>query len=168
MVWLVIAGFLYLWLITPRIPPRALFALGGKRYAHRGLHDGNRTVMENSLEAFRRARAKGLGVELDVQLSRDGELMVFHDEHLERVCGVSGKLGEQTARELSCLGVPSLEEALKVLEDAPLIVEIKYYGDWRTLTDEAVKRMAAYPGPWCMESFHPLVVRHLKKRHPQV
>lgn len=168
MVWILTVLVLYLWLILPRLPGRDMRALTGKRYAHRGLHDGNDRVMENSIAAFRLAQGKGLGVELDVQLSRDGQVMVFHDESLDRVLGMKGKLAEKTAQELKCLGVPTLEEALRVLENVPLIVEIKYYGDWRTLTDEAVRQMAAYPGPWCMESFHPLVVRHLKKRHPQV
>lgn len=63
-------------------------ALLGWRYAHRGLHDGNRKVAENGMEAFRRAVEGGYGIELDVQLTRDGKLAVFHDRNLKRVCGV--------------------------------------------------------------------------------
>ena len=87
MLWLLIALLLlcalYLFLIAPAKRPDDR-ALRGWLYAHRGLHDGNRSVPENSLEAFRRAAEAGYGVELDVQLTRDGMLVVHHDASLKR------------------------------------------------------------------------------------
>ncbi len=67
-----------------------------KAFAHRGLHDNPGGIPENSLAAFRRARAHGYGVELDVQLSKDGQVVVFHDDTLDRVCGVWGTSMKRT------------------------------------------------------------------------
>ena len=83
-VFLIIAGiFLLLCLVyllvllrparQPRVYPHPLLT----DYAHRGLHGGD--IPENSLAAFRLAAEAGYGIELDLQLSRDGEVMVFHD-----------------------------------------------------------------------------------------
>src|ERR1700709_1302665 len=70
--------------------------------AHRGLWtpDG---PPENSLGAFQAACAAGYGIELDVQLSADGEAMVFHDDDLERMTGVAGRLSDRTTTELADL-----------------------------------------------------------------
>ena len=61
-------------------------------YAHRGLHDIEKGIPENSPAAFRAAVEAGYGAELDVQLSRDGQVVVFHDDTLDRVCGVHGNV----------------------------------------------------------------------------
>ena len=76
-------------LIAPRMrgkPDRT--PLLGVLYAHRGLFDNDTDAPENSLPAFRRAIEAGYGIELDVQLSKDGVPVVFHDASLERMCGV--------------------------------------------------------------------------------
>ena len=62
----------------------------GRNFAHRGLHSRDKSVPENSLKAFELASAAGYGMELDVQLTRDGQVVVFHDDTLKRVCGVEG------------------------------------------------------------------------------
>ena len=72
----------------------------GVNHAHRGLHTKDKTVPENSLPAFRAAAEAGYGVELDIQLSRDGQVVVFHDDTLDRVCGVHGRVDEFTFEEL--------------------------------------------------------------------
>ena len=80
-----VLGAGYLFLVAPRkkgntAPPREPFRTS---YAHRGLHGAG--VPENSLAAFREAVLHGYGIELDLQLSRDGEIMVFHDYNLDRM-----------------------------------------------------------------------------------
>ena len=72
----------------------------GVNFAHRGLHTRDRAVPENSLEAFRLAARAGYGIELDVRLSRDGQVVVFHDDDLKRVCGVDKRVDELDWAEL--------------------------------------------------------------------
>ncbi|MBR6381045.1 MAG: glycerophosphodiester phosphodiesterase, partial [Lachnospiraceae bacterium] len=105
----------------------------GRNFAHRGLFLKDQSVPENSLEAFRRAVAGGYGMELDVQLSKDGQVVVFHDDTLERVCGVKKRVDALTFAELRELRLYSTEEQIplfsEVLETVggktPLIVELK-------------------------------------------
>ena len=68
------------------------------KFAHRGLHDGGKA--ENSLSAFAAAKAAGYGIELDVRLTKDGEMVVFHDSTLNRICGVEGRVADFTLDEL--------------------------------------------------------------------
>lgn len=72
----------------------------GVNFAHRGLHTEDKRVPENSLEAFRLAAEAGYGIELDVQLSKDGRVVVFHDDTLDRVCGVRGRVDDYKYDEL--------------------------------------------------------------------
>ena len=90
---------LYLFCIHPGSRP--IPAEMQKNYAHRGLFGGD--VPENSLAAFADAVKAGYGIELDVQLSADGEVMVFHDATLERMTGEKGKLSEYTLDQLRTL-----------------------------------------------------------------
>ena len=68
----------------------------GRNYAHRGLHKIDKSIPENSLPAFEAAARIGYGVELDVHLTLDDELVVFHDDDLKRICGVEGKVEEKS------------------------------------------------------------------------
>ncbi|RYE64636.1 MAG: glycerophosphodiester phosphodiesterase, partial [Rhizobiaceae bacterium] len=65
--------------------------------AHRGYHDMNKTVWENTLSAFSRAIDAGFAIECDIQLSADSVPVVFHDNKLERLCGIKGDVRERTA-----------------------------------------------------------------------
>lgn len=105
----------------------------GVNYAHRGLHTRDKSVPENSLAAFRQAAQEGYGIELDVQLSKDGEVVVFHDDTLDRVCGVHARVDELTWPELQQLRlcgtdeqIPLFSEVLKNIQGCEaLIVELK-------------------------------------------
>ena len=88
---------LYLFLIAPRMFKRAnRTPFMNVHYAHRGLFDNASDAPENSLLAFKKAVDAGYGIELDVQLSKDNQLVVFHDASLKRMCGVDGKVWEYT------------------------------------------------------------------------
>lgn len=154
---------------------RALEQMQGCFFAHRGLHSAAEGIPENSLPAFERAAQAGYGVELDVRLSADHELMVFHDDTLVRLCGCAGRIEEMKAAELQRLSlagsehtIPTLAECLRVLKGAALIVEIKAAPRLKEVTLAAAEALADYPGPWCLESFHPKVLRILRKHAPQV
>ncbi|MCE5343701.1 MAG: glycerophosphodiester phosphodiesterase [Eubacteriales bacterium] len=164
---------LYLWLIFPHLHRPDTAALLQKLYAHRGLHDGNHVVPENSLAAFRRAVEAGYGIELDVQLTADDKLVVHHDEDTLRVCGIASVIRTTPYAALPPLPdgspVPTFADVLKLVDGrVSLIVEIKPY-------DKPVKNAAAtrdalrtYTGPYCVESFHPLIVHYFRKNAPDV
>ena len=173
---LMLLFLLYLWMIAPRSakkrPDTAPFA--GMEFAHRGLH--TKTVPENSLRAFQGAVERGLGIELDIQLSKDGEVMVFHDFTLNRVAGIDGKVKDYTAAELKKMslngmedGIPTLRQVLEVVGGrVPLIIEIKIPGFDLSVCPKAFEILDGYEGPYCIESFHPLAIRWMKKNRPQV
>lgn len=144
------------------------------KFAHRGLHDGGRA--ENSLSAFSAAVAKGYGIELDVRLCKSGELVVFHDPTLNRVCGVDGRVIDMTAEELSHVslsgtgeGVPTFAKVLETVGGAvPLLIEIKMEGDEKGVAERLCLELDGYHGDYIVESFNPKALRVMKKRAPSV
>jgi glycerophosphoryl diester phosphodiesterase len=142
-----------------------LAALGARPFAHRGLHGGG--TPENSRAAFAAAVAGGFGVELDVQLSRDGEAMVFHDYELDRLTGTSGPVAERTAAELGQIRlggtdetIPALQAALAVIAGAPLLIEVKAPDRHvRPLCGAVARALGSYIGPVGVMSFNPEVSR---------
>ncbi len=173
---LALIALLWLFALSPRRnSPAVLAELRKWRYAHRGYH--NDTLPENSLGAFRRAAAEGFGAELDVHLSKDGKLVVMHDESLQRMCGVDARVIDLTAQELANyrLGgtdepIPQLHEVLSIFEGkAPLVIELKTCGGNAPALCEAVMQtLDSYSGEYCIESFDPRVLLWLKKHRPNV
>ena len=91
-----------LFMLAPgRVTKRQRAPFQNVNFAHRGLHSRDKSVPENSLEAFELASRAGYGIELDVQLSKDGQVVVFHDDDLKRVCGVDCRVDEKTYAELT-------------------------------------------------------------------
>lgn len=149
--------------------------LQGWSYAHRGLHGNG--VPENSMAAFRAARDAGYGIELDIHLTKEGDLAVIHDTSLKRTAGVDVKITDLTVPELSNYHLEGTEETIPTFHQvldlyagkAPMIIELKADGcNQQQLVDTAVAAMAGYRGAWCMESFDPRCVYWLKKNHPEV
>lgn len=138
----------------------------GANFAHRGLHSRDKSVPENSLAAFRLAAEDGYGAELDVQLSKDGQVVVFHDDTLDRVCGVHGRVDEFTFEELQQMRlcgtaerIPLFSEVLDVIRGrGPLIVELKNGRRNRELCEKTYALLEGYRGEACIESFNPLIV----------
>jgi len=168
----VIIGLL-LFLIKPN--SQRIGLLPTKMFAHRGLHGAE--IPENSLSAFAYAKQSGYGVELDVQLTRDKQVVVFHDPDLKRMCGVDKKVNELTYAELkqyrlgtSSQGIPLLSEVLELLVDVPVICELKpHNGNTNTEICEYVCReIAQYAGEVWIESFSPFIVRWFKKNRPDI
>jgi glycerophosphoryl diester phosphodiesterase len=144
--------------------------------AHRGLWrpDGS---PENSLGAFQAACAAGYGIELDVQLSRDGEAMVFHDDDLERRTGVAGRLGDRTTTELADLRlkgtderIPTLLETLALVGHRAMVhVELKTpYGRVGPLEQRAHEVLIDHNGPVCVIGFNPYSHAWFAERFPGV
>lgn len=135
-------------------------------FAHRGLHSRDMRVPENSLAAFELAAAAGYGIELDVQLSRDGQVVVFHDDTLERVCGVNARVDELSLDELRELRLCGTDERIPLLSEVlatvrgrgPLIVELKTGRRNRELCEKTYALLSDYRGDVCIESFDPTIV----------
>ena len=145
------------------------------QYAHRGLHDGNTGALpENSLAAFELACKEGYGIELDVQLSRDGQIMVFHDYTLVRMTGAEGKLCDLTAKELGELTLAGTEEKIPTFREVlalvngrvPLLVELKGESFDTALCPKVAELLSAYNGPFCIESFNPLLLKEMRTHLP--
>lgn len=148
-----------------------------ERYiAHRGLFDNLSQYPENSLPAFQRAVDHGYGIELDVQVTADGKLVVFHDPDLQRMCGINRKLCECTCEELrqyplahSGQNIPLFTEVLKIVKGKfPLLVEVKPEGNWKKACQMLDFYMRQYQGKWCMESFHPLALLWFRRHRPEI
>jgi len=167
-------GGLYVLSTQGRTGHPGLEALKGWKYAHRGLHD--EVLPENSMAAFRAALEKGYGIELDIHLMKDGNLAVIHDTSLKRTAGADVKITDLTAEDLINYPLGGTEETIplfsQVLElfagKAPLIIELKSDGNAPELVATAIKAMAGYEGPYCMESFDPRCVCELRKQAPQI
>ena len=144
-------------------------------YAHRGLHGNG--VPENSMAAFRKAKAAGYGIELDIHLLKDGELAVIHDSALKRTTGMDGIVEDLTSEDLKKCPLEGTEETIplfsQVLElyngEAPLIVELKCVGgNYAALCSKACQMLDHYSGLYCLESFDPRCVYWLKKNRPDL
>ena len=169
-----------LWALAVRGNPSGedFYGLAGKHYAHRGLHNAERSVPENSLKAFRLALRYGYGAELDVHLSRDKRLVVMHDENLARTTGADMNIAAVSSDTLDGLRlensgekVPYLEEVLPLFSgQQPLVIEIKPHGkNYARLTYRVCKLLDEYPDlQFCMESFDPRVLIWLRKNRPEI
>ncbi len=144
--------------------------------AHRGLwaKDG---PPENSLAAFHDAAVAGYGIELDVQLSADGEAMVFHDGKLERMTGREGRLGDYRAADLQALRlcgtdetIPTLAQALAIAgRHALVLIEIKIpYGEVGPLERRVHEVLIDHHGPTSVIGFNPYSHAWFADHRPKV
>ncbi len=139
--------------------------------AHRGLHSGR--IAENSLKAFSLAVEKGYGIEFDVHLTSDNELVVIHDFNTQRLCNASLEIEKSTLKDLKSLTlvdgqkIPTLDEVLSVIHgQVPIVIELKCPVKFnKRLADLVLKKLDNYANKAnvSLESFHPLCVRYLKK-----
>ena len=161
----------YLFLMAPK-KTKDMEKYKNKYYAHRGLHNSERA--ENSMSAFRAAVEAGYGIELDVRLSKDGKLVVFHDDTLDRVCGREGKVIDFTADELATFslsgtsdGIPLFTDVLSLVDGKiPLLVEIKENPSDSSVSTTTCEILKNYHGDYIVESFNPLSLKVVKKMLP--
>ena len=149
--------------------------------AHRGYHDAANRRPENSLSAFAAAVAAGYGIELDVQLTADGEAMVFHDDALDRMTNSTGAIRGRTAADLGAIKlhdgddlIPTLRHVLTLVAGkVPLLIEIKELMVMMENTDGRLERavaaaLAGYHGPVAVMSFNPHCMAHMARLAPNV
>lgn len=149
--------------------------------AHRALHDAARGVIENAPGAVRAAVAAGYGIEVDLQLSADGQAMVFHDDTLNRLTDAVGPVAACKADDLSRIRlkgstdtIPTLAQLLEMVGGrVPLLIEIKDQSHRMGPTDGRLEAATAaaldgYPGPVAVMSFNPAAVHHMARLAPGV
>ncbi|MDE6676923.1 MAG: phosphodiesterase, partial [Clostridia bacterium] len=144
--------------------------------AHRGLHDAVKP--ENSLAAFRAAIERGYAIETDVRLTKDGQLVVFHDDTLTRMAGIKRRVNELTADELSEIPlagtnecIPLFSEFLKELNGkAPLLLEIKNESgaNVKAFIGKISEALEGYGGEYAVQSFVPAYVKEFKQLRPEI
>ena len=156
---------------------QSLAWLTSRPLAHRGLHDPSAGIIENTASAFRAAIEAGYGIECDVQLSRDGEAMVHHDDTLWRLMQQPERVADMTAADLQQLRYRDCADRMLTLAElcaliggrVPLAVEIKSHFDRDLrLTRRVIEILAEYDGPAAAMSFDPEVVRALRKLAPHL
>ena len=145
--------------------------------AHRGLHDAAAGIIENTPSAFAAAVAANYAIECDIQLSADGEAMVFHDQTLDRLTEGSGRLDALSAAELKRVAFRATADRMITLGElcglaadrTALFVEIKsrFDGDLR-LVKRAAEVLAKYSGRVALMSFDPAPIAALRTLAPRL
>jgi glycerophosphoryl diester phosphodiesterase len=166
---LILLALIYLFVLIRLNKKRDFDPFFLTEYAHRGLHGNG--IAENSLEAFKLARDNNFGIELDVQLSKDGEVVVFHDATLKRMTGVDKNVIDLTLKELKELNlintnqkIPTFKEVLELIDGKiPLLVEIKGDTFDFSVCPKVAEILKEYNGKYLIESFNPFIVKEMKK-----
>lgn len=150
--------------------------------AHRALHDITQGRPENGLAAIRAAITHGYGIEIDLQLSRDDQAMVFHDYHLGRLTAENGPVRQRTAQELGQIAlshgdgecIPTLQQVLDLVDgQVPLLIELKDQDgamgtDLGPLERATAQALNSYRGDVAVMSFNPHAVALMAEHAPQI
>jgi len=140
--------------------------------AHRGYHDMNRAIWENTMPAFQRAIDARFAIECDIRLSADGVPLVFHDDDLQRLCGRDGAIEDLTAAEAKTIAVGGTEATIPTLADllaacggkVPLVIELKASSaDPAAFAEATLEALADYDGPVALMSFDTALLSALKQ-----
>ncbi len=144
--------------------------------AHRGLHDRERGIIENSPSAFEAAIERGYAIECDVQLSSDGMPFIFHDDDFDRLTEGSGRSDMRPIAEVQALvlkgsaknEVPQrfTEFLAQIAGRTMLQIELKQQADsskTQRLAATVAQALADYSGPYSLESFDPSLLRALRR-----
>ncbi|PID34785.1 MAG: glycerophosphodiester phosphodiesterase [candidate division SR1 bacterium] len=144
--------------------------------AHRGLHSNDSIYPENSLIAIKKAIEKNIPIEIDVQLSKDEEIVVFHDFDVSRMCNKNKKASELTLKELKKLylkagteKIPTLKEVFDIVcGKIPILIEIKNFGFPGKLEKRVNNAIKNYKGKIAIQSFNPFTILRFKKNNPNI
>ena len=144
-------------------------------FAHRGLWGDE--IPENSLAAFRKAHALGLGAECDVHLSSDGVPVVHHDFSLDRMTGQPLLVQNMTSDWLSLTPlkdseqtIPSLEDVLNAMASQPLLIELKVdeTTNRSALVEAVLTTLSSHDGPAAIMSFDAETITLAREASPDI
>ena len=150
---------------TPQM--RDLSWLVARPIAHRGLHTEPNGIVENCESAFAAAVKHNFAIECDIELTKDGEAVVFHDDEIDRMLDDKGKVKNFTTKELKeknyKQGKDKIQTLAELLEQvdgkSTLVIEIKSLWDEDlTLTHRAIEALQDYQGPHALMSFDPHLI----------
>ena len=145
--------------------------------AHRGLHDMNKRVWENTLSAFRRAMDRNFAIECDVHLSSDRVPVIIHDDDLKRLTGEDGFVWQRTGAELQALKVGGTKDHVPLLSDllelvrgkVPLVIEVKgIAGHDEGLVEAVGAQLQNYKGKAAVMSFDHWLIRDFERHLPDI
>lgn len=142
-----------------------------KIIAHRGIHN-NIDIPENSLKAFKLAMNKNIPIELDIHLTKDNQLVVFHDNNLKRMTNEEKNIENLTLEEIKKYNlldtkekIPTLEEVLLLIKGKVLIdIELKGKKKTKKLIEALLKTLENYNGEIIIKSFNPKIIKQLKEK----
>lgn len=142
--------------------------------AHRGLH--TKDIPENSLSAFENALKNNYAIELDVQFTKDKEVVVFHDENLKRMTNDTRNIEDVNYDELKNLRldntneiIPTLEEVLELVDSkVAILIEIKDCKDYIELSEKTYEILKGYEGNYAIQSFNPFILEWYKNNASEV
>lgn len=140
------------------------------KITHRGLFNNDKEIPENSLAAFKKSIENNFTIELDVQLTKDNEVVVFHDYNLERMTGTNKDLSDMNyidILDLKLIGtneyIPTLQEVLDLVNgEVPILIEIKNEGKVGNLEAQVYRQIKNYNGDLAIQSFNPFVLSWFK------
>lgn len=169
---------LFFFMIMPsRKFKKELSKYDGTLIAHRGLYNNEEGIPENSLAAFSLAAKNGYAIEFDIRLTKDGEVVVFHDSTLKRMCGADKRVYELTLEELREYNllstdekIPTLSEMLETVGESTLLfVEVKAddYSPYE-IFKRAKTVLDKFEGEYAVQSFDPRILRCYKKHQPEI
>lgn len=168
---------LYLFTIFPRLSrKRDMLRYRHTLFAHRGYHCAEKGIPENSMNSFRAALARGYGIEIDLHLTRDGQLVVFHDNTLERMCGRTDTIESLTYKELKSCHLLNTSERIPLFTDVltlirgrvPLLIELKIPGSSTRICEETYDALKKYQGAYLIQSFNSMGIRWFRLHAPQI
>lgn len=145
------------------------------KISHRGLHN-NDDIPENSLKAYKKSIDENVAIELDVQLTKDNKVVVFHDYNLERMTGSNKNVNELEYIDILDLKllntneyIPTLNEVLELIDGkVPLLIEIKNEDKVGILESEVYNIIKDYKGDIAVQAFNPFVLSWFKKNAPEI
>ncbi|WP_083568525.1 glycerophosphodiester phosphodiesterase family protein [Arcobacter sp. LA11] len=143
--------------------------------AHRGLHMGF-TIPENSNLAFKKALEKNYAIELDIRITKDNQVVVFHDKNLLRICASKKKIANQAYSNLKKFNlyhtsekIPLLSEVLELINgQVPVLIEVKNYGTVGLFEELLSKELENYKGHFAVCSFNVEVINWFKQNKPDI
>ena len=138
--------------------------------AHRGVHNQEKGIIENTLEAFQKAIEKNYSIELDLHCTKDGEVIVFHDDNLKRITGMDKDVKDTTFKDIQELSViPRFSDVLKLVDGkVPILIELKTDNKVGILESKTMELLKNYKGKYAIQSFNPFSIMWLKNNFPNV